>query len=349
MQRVLKAFLVVSCAVLFASCGNEEGQQSVQEQEKAEKVRTAAVAKHRIMRTLPLSGTLEGYESMSVAPSMTGIIEHIYVEEGDRVKKGDKLVRLDQTQARTTRQSFKNYEVEMKRMDALKEAGSISQQTYDQTKLAYDQAKENLKYYEQQTYVDAQFDGVISAKNFEDGELYGGGSAILSLVQINKLKIYVNVPEQYFPRVKEGMKLEIESEIYPGKTFVGTVEVIFPTIDATTHTFRVKVAIPNASEELRPGMYVKTYLDLGEEDIMTIPYQSVLKLIGSNDRYVFIDGGGVAKRVPVVMGERYDENVEILPGELKEGDMLVVVGQGRLVDGVKLEVMNDEAEAAQAQ
>jgi multidrug efflux pump subunit AcrA (membrane-fusion protein) len=86
-------------------------------------------------------------------------------------------------------------------------------------------------------------------------------------------------------------------------------------------------------------MYVSTSIPVGKEKGMMVPYQSVLKLIGSNERYVFVNNAGVAKRVTVELGKRYDRDVEIISQELKDGDELIVVGQGRLVDGVKLEIV----------
>lgn len=337
MNKYLILLQIAVLSSIAVSCNKVEEEQTTDK--RIEKVRTQKVSEKVVTRTITLTGNLEGYEMMNIAPSLTGTIEHIYVEEGDRVKKGDNLLRMDQTQYITTRQSYENLKVEMQRMDALKAAGSISQQTYDQTKLSYDQTGANLDFYKTNTYVTAQFPGVISAKNFEDGELYAGGAAILSLVQINKLKLYVNVPEQYFTRVKKGMTLDIYSEIYPGKKFTGKVEIVFPTIDQASHTFKVKVAIPNAQELLRPGMYVKTELHLGDEAIKTVPYQSVLKLIGSNDRYVYINVADTAKRVSVKLGERYGADIEIVDNELKVGDEVITTGQARVVEGVNLEVV----------
>ena len=88
-------------------------------------------------------------------------------------------------------------------------------------------------------------------------------------------------------------------------------------------------------------MYVKTRMSLGMARAMVVPYQAVLKLTGSNDRYVFVDDGGVARRVFVKLGQRFDENIEIISDELQEGDRLVTVGQAKLVDGSKLNVTKE--------
>jgi multidrug efflux pump subunit AcrA (membrane-fusion protein) len=110
-------------------------------------------------------------------------------------------------------------------------------------------------------------------------------------------------------------------------------------VDPATHTFQLKIKIPNGEELLRPGMYAQTELDLEKVNAIVVPYQAVLKLQGSNDRYVFINDGGVAKRVGVELGQRFDDRIEIISDEIKEGEELVVMGQSRLVDGVKIEVV----------
>lgn len=337
MNKILTSLAAVAVMLSVTACSQEE-QTTTQVVEKVEKVQVMSLKTTQIEREVILPTTLEGYENMKVSSSVSGIIDEILVDVGSRVSKGQLLVKMDPTQYTTTKLQYANLGVEMGRMEALKEAGSISQQIYDQTKTQYNQLKEQLALYETNTFVRADFSGVISARNFEPGELCAG-QPILQLTQINKLKAYINVQENYFPYLKKGMKLTLTSDIYPGKTFPANVEIVYPTIDPSSHTFSVKVVIPNASEVLRPGMYVSTSIPVGQEQGMMVPYQSVLKLIGSNERYVFVNNNGVAKRVKVELGKRYDRDVEIISDQLKDGDQLVVVGQGRLVDGVKLEII----------
>ncbi len=324
--------------VLLAGCGKQTHQQTA-DAERVEVVKTMTLQPREIERVIHVSTNLQGYQTQNVAPSLTGKIEHIYVEVGDRKKTGDMLVRMDQNQYKTSKIQLANLKTELDRAEALLASGSVSQQTYDQTKTQYDQLKENLDFLETNTYVKAPFAGVISAKNYEDGELYSG-QAIVVLTQINKLKALIAVPETYYPMVKEGMRLTVKSEIYPDEEFPATVEVVYPTIDASTHTFQCKVVIPNAKERLRPGMYVTTTLGLGKDHTIVVPYQSVEKLVGANDRYVFINENGYAKRVGVTLGQRFDEDIEIFAPEIKAGVEYVYVGQHKLVDGVKLNVQN---------
>ena len=336
MNKFVTSLAAIALLVTVSSCSEEK--TTAQEVEKVEKVQVMPLTIADIERDVVLPSTLEGYDNMKVSSSVSGIIDDILVDVGDKVAKGQVLVKMDPTQYTTTKLSYANLGVEMERMEALKAAGSISQQIYDQTKTQYEQLKEQLALYEANTFVRADFAGVISARNFEPGELCAG-QPILQLTQINKLKAYVNVQENYFPYLKNGMKLTLTSDIYPGESFPASVEMVYPTIDPSSHTFSVKINIPNASEKLRPGMYVSTTIPVGKVKGMLIPYQAVLKLIGSNERYIFVNNNGVAKRVKVTLGKRFDRDVEIFSEDLKENDEIIVVGQGRLVDGVKLEII----------
>ena len=332
-----KNFMYLLAALALIGCGSKEST-ATQEEERVEQVRTTVLQPREIEREISVSTNLQGYLTQNVAPSLTGKIEHIYREVGDRVSKGADLVRMDQTQYKTTKISLANLEIERNRVKQLLKTGSATQQQYDQIVTQFNSTKEQLDFLQTNTYVKAPFSGVISAKNYEDGELYSG-QPILVLTQIDKLKALVAIPEAYFPQFKAGMKLTLTSEIYPDKVFPATVEVVYPTIDATSHTFQIKIVIPNSKNLLRPGMYVTTTIGLGKANTIVVPYQSVEKLVGANDRYVFINENGRAKRVAVELGQRFDQEIEIIAPEIVPGVELVTTGQHKLVDGVKINVV----------
>jgi len=344
MNKAIRTVTIIVAVASLVACGGKGGDKAATTTKKeAEKVKVQTLENERIAKTLELSSTLEGYETMNISPSITGHIEHIYVEVGSRVQRGTMLVRMDQTQLNTTRINLASTKTELERVTALKASGSVSQQVYDQTKAGYDQLVEAERFQNENTFVKAQFAGVISAKNYEDGEMYTG-APILTLTQISRLKAIINIPESYFPMVKQGMKVDVVSDIYPDEVFPATIEIVYPTIDPQSHTFQAKLNIPNNGEKIRPGMYVRTRLAVGEVDAIVVPYQSVLKLTGSNDRYVFVNDGGQARRVAVTLGQRFDDRIEIIPVEanaMKAGDQLVITGQARLVDGDKLEIVGN--------
>lgn len=339
MNSFLKILVVIGISFWMAACSTSENKTNTKSQEKrAEKVKVTTLEKRLIARKLELSTTLQGYESVNIAPSITGTIEHIFVDVGTKVKKGDLLVRLDQQQYNTARLTFLNAKTDFERIKVLNETGTVSQQEFDQAKLAFDQANENLEFLEANTFVRAPFNGVIAAKNYEDGELYSG-TPILTLTQTHLLKAYVSIPESYVPFVNEGMEINVFSDVFPTDTFPATVEIVYPTVDSDTHTFQTKIRIPNPDLKLRPGMFVRTTMKLNEVEALLVPYQAVLKLTGSNNRYLFVNNNDVAKRVDVKLGQRFDELIEVFSDDLKEGDLIVTVGQAKLVDGTPLEVV----------
>ena len=326
-------------SMMLVGCKKQDAAIVTEEEQAAEPVEVTVLQSREIQREISLSSNLQGYETVNIAPSLTGKIEHIYTEVGTRVRKGDSLVRMDQQQYNTTKLVYSNLLVEMKRVEGLIQTGSVSQQTYDQTKLQLDQTKESLDFLTKNTFVRAPFSGVISAKNYEDGELYSG-QPILVLTQIDRLKALIAIPESYIPQVKTGMKLTLRSDVYPDKEFPATIEIVYPTVDATSHTFQAKVVMQNNGGLLRPGMYVTANLALGTEAVITAPHSAVLKLIGANDRYVFVNDNGVARRVTVEMGQRFGDDVEIFGEGIEPGLELVTKGEARLIDGVKLDVKN---------
>ena len=216
MKKTLKTIILLVAVGAVAACGGKSDEKKATTTKKeVENVKVQTLKSERIAKILELSSTLEGYETMNISPSITGHIEHIYVQVGSRVQKGAMLVRMDQTQLNTTRINLASTKTELDRVTALKASGSVSEQVYDQTKAGYDQLVESEKFLNQNTFVKAQFAGVISAKNFEDGEMYAG-QPILTLTQISRLKAIINIPETYFPLVKQGMKVDVHSDIYPG-------------------------------------------------------------------------------------------------------------------------------------
>lgn len=343
MNKIIRITVMTVAVTGLVGCGgkktSKESAAGEDSSVKMEKVEAMVLQKEKIAHTLTLSTTLQGYETMNVSPSLQGKIESIKVDVGSRVQRGQTLVVMDQNQLNTTRLAFANLKVEMERMEALYKSGSITQQAYDQMKLRYDQTEESLAFLEKNTFVKADFSGVIAAKNYENGELFTG-MPIVVLTQINTLKALVNIPETYYPLLKEGKKVSLKSDIYPDKEFTALIETVYPTIDAATHTFQVRLKIANPKEILRPGMFARATLEMGEIETLLVPYQAVLKLQGTNERYIYINDNGTAKRVVVALGQRFDDKIEIISDEVKEGDQVVTTGQSRLVAGAKLEVVN---------
>jgi membrane fusion protein (multidrug efflux system) len=343
--------LIIAGGVLLTACGQKDkpaggsAKDTAAEAVSSIPVRVMPVTKTKIARTIDYTATIQAFEEVNMAPSTPGRVDKIYVEVGDRVQKGQKLFLMDRTQYYANKIQLSNLEKDLARMDTLLKVGSIKAQTYDQTKAQYEVMKTNVDFMEENTLLVAPFNGIITGKYLEDGELYSGAptasgkAAVVTLMQINPVKVIVSISEQYYPLIKNDMKARVTADVYPGKEFSGRIFRVYPTIDATSRTFRVEIEIPNNSEILRPGMFARVYIDMGEIEAFVVPSDAVLMQEGTNDRYIFVVNGNTASRRMVKLGKRFDDIVEIAEGDLKEGDSLVVDGQARLSDGLTVEVV----------
>ncbi len=309
-------------------------------------VRVMPVAKTKIARTIDYTATIQAYEEVNMAPSTPGRVDKIYVEVGDRVQKGQKLFLMDRTQYYANKIQLANIEKDLARMDTLMKVGSIKAQTYDQTKAQYEVTKTNVDFMEANTLLEAPFSGIITGRYLEEGELYSGApsasgkAAVVTLMQINPVKVTVSISEQYFPLIRNGMKARIIADVYPGKEFEGVIFRVHPTIDAMSRTFSAEIRIPNNSEVLRPGMFVRILIDMGQMEALVVPASTVMLQEGTNERYVFIVENGTATRRLVTLGQRFDDRFEITGDSLKVGESLVVDGQARLSNGQAVKIVN---------
>lgn len=350
MNTTLKTGIVL-LSVIAAACSSGKGDKKTGNEgaaEKVEVVRVAQLQEREVARSVEYTATLLAYEEIHMAPAAPGRIDAINVEVGSRVNNGDLIVQMDRTQLHQAEIQLQTLEVDFKRLDTLRKVGSVAQQQYDQLKAQLDVTRANVKFLRDNTQLRAPFSGVISGKYFEAGEMYSGApvptigkSAIVSLVQIDRLKMLVPISEKYFPMIRKGMEVSIAVDIYPGQKFKGTVFNVYPTIDPASRTFNVEVSVPNSGGMLRPGMFSRVTLDLDKEVALLIPAIAVLKMQGSNDRYLFIEKDNVARRVPVTIGKRYDDLIEVESPDLKEGDLIVVSGQSRLLEGTRVKIDNE--------
>jgi membrane fusion protein (multidrug efflux system) len=192
----------------------------------------------------------------------------------------------------------------------------------------------------------APFNGVVTGKYFENGEIYSGApttqsgrSAVVTVMQVNPLKVNVNISEQFYPLIKKGMKASVTADVYKGEAFTGTVYRISPTVSSSTRSFVTELELPNRNDLLKPGMFVRVSMDLGEVETFVVPANTVMVQEGTNTRFVFVEKNNIAERIEVLLGKRFNDQFEIISTGIKEGDMLVTEGQARLINGDKIEIV----------
>ncbi|MGD0341872.1 MAG: efflux RND transporter periplasmic adaptor subunit, partial [Bacteroidales bacterium] len=142
----------------------------------------------------------------------------------------------------------------------------------------------------------------------------------------------------YYPLVKNGMKAEITADVYKGETFTGTIFRVYPTINPATRSFISELELQNRNDMLKPGMFVRVSLNLGEVETFVVPANTVLQQEGTNQRFVFLAQDNAAKRVVVTLGQRFDDMLEIVSSDLKAGDLLISDGQAKLINGDKIKI-----------
>ena len=308
-------------------------------------VKTAIVRNESIIRQIEFTATLNPFKEVHMAPSAPGRIEKINVEISDNVKQGEVVALMDRTNLNQAFINLMKIKADFKRLDTLKKTKSIADQQYDQMKSAYEIAENTYRSLLENTQLKAPFDGVVSGKYFEDGEIYSGTPvpsvgkpAILSIVQINNLKALIGISANYYPLIRTGMKAEVKADLYPELTFNGETYRIYPTIDNSTKTFTVELKVLNGNLKLRPGMFAKIKLDLGKGDALLVPTIALVKQTGTNDMYLFLNKNNKAVKQHVEIGRIIDDKTEILSG-ISEGDEIITVGQNKLENMVVIKII----------
>jgi len=368
MKKFIYATLVVC---ILAACSSQSGQDNqkkidginaqIQKLEAKKRtlqsaVDTAVVEKvfpvkvqtlkiDTIEKVVSFSTNLSPYEEVHLAPASPGRVEKVFVKIGDRVSKGTLLAKMDETQLNQAKLQLAQLETEFGRMKALHETNSISAQQYDQIKTQVEVTRSSVKYMEENTKIIAPFSGVITGKYFENGELYSGApntqagkAAIVTIQQIDALKAIVSISEKYFTQLTTGTTMTILSEIFPEEKFNGKIERIYPTIDPLTRSFKIEIRVSNSGSKLRPGMFSKVDIKLGEVAAIMAPEIAIVQQEGTNNRHVFIHNNGTARKIKIELGERINDQLEIISEEVKEGDELIVAGQTVIMDGSKVKI-----------
>jgi membrane fusion protein, multidrug efflux system len=340
---------ILAVLMVFTSCTNQSGTRKDPLESTApsqERVRTLSLNREEISRSVEYSSTLQPFEEIHLAPASPGKIETIHVDISDRVRQGDLLITMDDAQLIQSKIQLNNLEVEKKRLEELRKTGSIAQQQYDQLNTQYESVKENVEFLAENIHIHAPFSGIVSGRYFESGEIYSGApnttagkAAILTIIQVDQLKAVVSISEKYVPNIHKNMKVVIQADVYPDLEFSGEILRVYPTINPQTRTFNVEIGLNNPSGQLRPGMFARVTIDIGKTEVLILPSIAILKMQGSNVRYLFVAENNKAKRIEVTTGKRFDDKVEVISDELKVGDAVIVSGQARLLDGMEITVV----------
>ena len=340
MKNIFRTILLSLPVMMAAGCG-AEGNKAAQQETVAEVIPTVAVTQVKVQdvpQTMTYTSTVQAYVKNNIAPQMSGRITRIYAEIGDFVKKGDVLAEIDKAQLLQAQLQLQNQEVELSRLQALYNAGGLSKSDLDAVTLQYNVTKTQVENLMENTVLRSPVDGVVSARNYDAGDMYAMSAPIFTVEQIVPVKLLVGISESDYTKIKKGDGVEIKVDAMPDLVFYGKVGKIYPTIDPATRTFTVEVVVENNYKTLRPGMFARVTVNFGTNSNVVIPDVAVVKQQGSGERFVYVlNNDGTVKYQKVVLGRRMGAEYEVLEG-LSDGATVVTGGQIRLKDGVKVKV-----------
>ena len=187
--------------------------------------------------------------------------------------------------------------------------------------------------------------GIVTGRYYYAGELFAmsptpesnGRAAIVTVMQVNPVKVLINLPEGRLGSVRVGQKAKVALDSYPEREFVGEVYRVAPTVHALSHTAQVEIKVPNNDLAIKPGMFARVLLSFGEVNRVVVPDLAIVRQRGTNDRAVYVATQGTARRVLVKLGNRVEDKVEILDG-LSANDSVIVTGLRFLQDGHLIQV-----------
>jgi RND family efflux transporter MFP subunit len=311
-------------------------------------------------QTIPLTGSVSSARISQVSPKLSGYIEAIHVDEGDHVKKDDPVLHFDQKLAEfelarvraqlgeararlkeAKRQSneaaklVKKNHIAATAFEAAEADVEINGAIVERLRTELNRQQEIL----QRHIIYAPFDGAISRKFVEIGQWVDTNTALFELTEINPLRVEVPVPQYYFAQIREGTPVRIQFDALPDYSVLASVTVKVHKAQEAGRTFPIKIDITNDKLLIAPGMSARVHFQVGDansEQVIQLPADTIIrKPDGSEVVWIINEQDGRSKVSPVLVktGQLFKENLEIVSGDLKLGDRVVIKGNEILQPG----------------
>ncbi|ADV43107.1 efflux RND transporter periplasmic adaptor subunit [Bacteroides helcogenes] len=336
MKKSFQLIALLAVAML-GSCSGGKDKAVTEKADEKPRVKTVEVSARPVEQIQEYTATVEAEVKNNIAPSSPVRIDRILVEVGDHVVKGQKLVSMDAANLKQTKFQLDNQEIEFKRVDELYKVGGSSKSEWDAAKMALDIKKTAYNNLLENTSLLSPINGVVTARNYDSGDMYSGGNPVLVVEQITPVKLLINVSETYFTLVKKGVSVAVKLDVYGDEAFEGTVSLVYPTIDSNTRTFPVEIKLANRDQKVRPGMFARVMLNFGTKENVVVPDLAIVKQAGAGDRYVYVYKDGKVSYNKVELGRRMGSEYELISG-VPDHSQIVIAGQTKLVNGMEVEV-----------
>ncbi|GAA0783094.1 MULTISPECIES: efflux RND transporter periplasmic adaptor subunit [Pseudomonadati] len=343
-QSVKKFMIPFCCFVLLAGC-NGEAEQVKEEDKFAVPVETTLVAQGNVSSFYSTTATLEAPQEAHVMTRISGLIDNINVEEGDRVTTGQVLAVIDakrqQYDFNRSQAEVQIIEQELNRLRKMTNKEFISQDTM--AKLEFNLqaaiAKRDLAELQvKESRIVSPIDGVIAKRHVKQGNMVREFDELFYVVNQDELHGIVHLPEQQLPSLRLGQHASVRQNQHDNNLVDATVLRISPIVDAQSGTFKVTLAVPNKKAQLKAGMFTRVEIKYDtHDDVITVPYNALINQDDTQALYVIKDT--IAERRVVNLGYRQDNTVEIISG-VALGEQIVIRGQQNLKDQSLVEVIN---------
>ncbi len=306
-------------------------------------VEVVEIATGPIAAFIETNGALEAEREVDIVARIGGPITEILTEEGEMVRAGEPIARIDDTEARAqveiARVALEQAEVAWKRAEASFEQQVVSQEVYDSALSAFESARAQLQGNQIQyswTQIEAPFDGLIIERAIKFGETVTAGQRLFRISDFDPLLCHIAVPERDMTRVAPGQAARIEVEAYPDEEFRGRVLRVSPVVDPATGTVRVTLEV-DRERRLSPGMFANVRLVTDVRENALLMPRRALSLESLADT-VFVVENGLAVRRQVTLGYDDEDLVEVTEG-LRAGDRVIVIGQDGLTDATPVQIL----------
>lgn len=303
-------------------------------------VEVVAVESQVLERRLSAVGSLLSDESVMLRPEIAGRLQEINFQEGQEVKRGDLLFRLDDDVARAewqqARANLALAESKFKRSEQLQKQGFISQQARDEADNALRVERANVALAQarlNKTEIRAPFDGQLGLRNVSVGDVVSAGQDLVTLQAIQRLKVDFRLPETFLPQVRVGQTLQIGIDALPDQRWSGEVTAISPLVDVSGRAVLLRARLENPDGVLRPGMFARVNLLVASSPALVVPETALTPR--DNRQYVLRVADGVVQEVPVQTGQRQRGMVEV-NGELAAGDQVIIAGTQKVENGTRV-------------
>lgn len=332
MKKII--FLVILLALLLAACQQQQ-QETQKEIFGARKVKVATAHRTDISSQLLLTGKLEAIQQAAISSNLPVVVEKILVSEGEQVAKGKQLVQMNQNNLTQAKAQFQNLQKKYERMKKLAATNAVDKQSLEDVEAAFLAAKANYSQVEENTFIKAPFNGIVTAIQVKEGESYNSMTTpyLLRLVQLQKMKAKALVSDKDVVKISTGQRVQITADNYPDKIFSGKVSYVAPEANQLSGTFPIEVVTENPRKLLKNNQMVHLCLETQTaQNTIVVPQKAIM----DNDVvFVAAAGNAVAKKVSTGIGN--ENQIQIISG-IETGDKVIIEGNIGLVEGDKIEI-----------